>query len=82
MKKKWFAELIWQGFLGLIVTVESADLLYLYLAGGWTDPNRIILYTELTCLVILALVGILNLVRVFKVLKYLLAQQKIVEGKK
>jgi len=32
------------------VGILAGDLLYLYYGGGWTDPNRAILYSELAIL--------------------------------
>lgn len=38
--------------------VLPADILYLYIAGGWTEPNLIILWSELIALPLLSLLGI------------------------
>ena len=35
-----------------------ADLLYLYFAGAWSDPNKFILVTELVILPLIILFGI------------------------
>lgn len=39
------------------------DILYLYFAGGWREPNRFILVTELIMLPLISLFGIWRLVR-------------------
>ena len=39
----------------MLLIVLSADLLLLYFMGGWSDPNPIILWSELIALV--AIIG-------------------------
>lgn len=46
--KAW--ELAIQLFADLLLIVLSADLLYLYHMGAWSDPNRGILLTEFVLL--------------------------------
>jgi hypothetical protein len=42
------------------------DLLYLFYAGGWDDPNKMILYAELTLLYTLPLFAVW---RIYKYIK-------------
>lgn len=43
----------------LLLTALSADLLYLYYAGAWTDPIPLILVLEVALLWLLVVVGLL-----------------------
>jgi hypothetical protein len=58
---------------GVVVSALSADLLYLYFDGAWTDPNNLIRLSELSFLFIFALGGILymiwNYISMFKTSK-------------
>ena len=47
-----------QSFAGMILVVLAGDLLYLYFAGGWYDPNRVIEITEVTMLCLLIPLGL------------------------
>ncbi len=65
MYKKCF-KLGYNLFANGMLIVLSGDLLYLYIAGGWTEPNEIILISEL---VLLPLIGIMGLVRMVKIVR-------------
>ena len=45
----------------LFLTVCAGDLLYLYFAGRWYDPNSIIEITKILLLCILAILGIFGM---------------------
>lgn len=45
-----FRNLVLNLFEDMMLLVVSADLLYLYYAGAWTDLNRATLIAELVCL--------------------------------
>jgi len=47
-----------RAMIGFIITWLSIDILYLYYAGGWIEPIRIILISELVMLYALAGLGI------------------------
>ena len=55
-----------QLWLSTLLVVLSGDILYLYYAGGWTDPNQVILVTEITLLYVFIISGILNAIRIFR----------------
>lgn len=42
------------------------DLLYLYFANGWCEPNQLVLHTELALLFLLPAFGIFRLLRFIK----------------
>ena len=44
----------------------SLDLLYLYLAGGWSEPTTFILWVELAALVLMPPFGFWKLYRFLK----------------
>ena len=46
--------------------VLPLDILYLYFAGGWTEPNPVILYAELMILPLFTLFGIFRTIKFFK----------------
>jgi hypothetical protein len=48
--------------VSLFLSVLSGDLLYLYFAGGWYDPSKLIEYSEVVLLFILAVVGIIRFI--------------------
>ena len=48
------------------VTVLSLDLLYLYSAGGWQEPNTVIRRVELALLPTLAILGVIMTVAKLK----------------
>lgn len=52
-------------FFSMMVCVLSGDLLYLYYAGGWVEPNQIILISELISLYVLVVGGMANSIRLF-----------------
>lgn len=52
--------------LRLALLVLSADLIYLYWAGAWYDPNRVIEVSELVVLSVLCVAGL-----VWTILRYL-----------
>ena len=56
MKKifKWGGDLL----SDVLLVILSADILYLYFAGGWYEPNLIILTAELIALFTIAIWGI------------------------
>ena len=56
-----------QLFADLLLIVLSADLLYLYYAGGWTDPNRGILLAELVLLWLIIPFGIWKIQRTIRI---------------
>jgi len=41
-----------------VLVVLPIDLLYLYYAGGWIEPNQLILNAELTILYLIPLYGL------------------------
>jgi len=54
---------VWLGAsLRLMMTLLSANLLYLYFAGGWHDPCRFIEIVELVMLALMVVVGIVWLI--------------------
>ena len=42
----------------MVLAVLAGDLLYLYFAGGWYDPNRFIEIAEVTMLCLLIPLGL------------------------
>ena len=44
--------------ISMLLVVLAGDLLYLYYAGGWYDPSKIIELTEVTLLYAIAVLGI------------------------
>ena len=51
------------GFINSVfLLVCVGDLLYLYFAGGWHDPNALIEITEILLLGILGILGICGMV--------------------
>lgn len=46
-------------FATMLLSALAMDLLYLYYAGGWTDPNMLILVSEIVILYAIALFGLL-----------------------
>ncbi len=49
-------------FLLILMVVFASDILYLYFAGGWIEPNKSILYTELIILPLTIILGIVRIV--------------------
>lgn len=49
-------------FIGMsgraMLSALSLDLLYLYFSGGWCEPNRVVLYSELVLLSLFSIAGI------------------------
>ena len=56
-----------QLFADLLLIVLSADLLYLYHAGAWSDPNGGILLAELVLLSLIILFGIWRIQRTIRI---------------
>lgn len=48
---------------GLLMSALVLDILYLYFAGGWIEPNTVIRITELVLLVVIAIWGIARTVQ-------------------
>ena len=65
MKKVW--ELAIQLFADKLLIVLSADLLYLYHMGAWSDPNRGILLAELVALSLIIPFGIWKIQRTIRI---------------
>ena len=49
-------------FVTALVVILSADLLYLYYAGGWYDPIKVIEWAEVTLLYFFTMAGLLRFV--------------------
>ena len=49
--------------ISICLVVLSLDLIFLYQAGQWYDPNSFIETTELTALALLALLGMGNTIK-------------------
>ena len=56
--KKRIAEVALSLMPYIMIIVLAGDLLYLYYAGAWTDPNRFILIQEIIALYALILFGL------------------------
>lgn len=66
-------ERIIQLTISLFLAVLAGDILYLYGAGGWAEPNKLILLSEFTILLVFLIGGFGNALRS---LVYLLWRQK------
>jgi len=51
--------------VSIFLVVVSANLLYLYYAGYWYDPNQVIVAIELVFLWIFITLGLLNIIILF-----------------
>ena len=47
-----------RAFSGLLLTVLAGDLLYLYYAGGWQEPIKVIEIAELVLLYLMIPLGV------------------------
>ena len=61
-------ELIAQLSVSIFLAVLAGDLLLLYYKKGWTDPNKLILRSELGFLYAFVIGGLANVIRVIIVL--------------
>jgi len=59
MKREYLIETLTDGLLIWL----PGDILYLYFAGGWQEPNQFILYAELVALPLIVLFGVWRLGR-------------------
>lgn len=50
----------------VLLVVLAADLLYLYYAGGWYDPIRIIEITEVLLLYVIILVAMFRIISILR----------------
>ncbi len=48
--------------LGIMLTVTSVDLIYLYLARAWYDPSKLIETAELICISTFTVLGLVYVV--------------------
>ncbi len=62
IKKSIFIEVITDA----VIIWLPIDLLYLYFANGWREPNYLVLHTELALLFLLPAFGIFRLCRFIK----------------
>ena len=56
-------------FTDVVVIVFPIDILYLYFAGGWCEPNRFILAAELIMLFATPVFGIWRVIKYIRSLR-------------
>jgi len=63
---KQFLKLVIKVFLRLVPAILSADLLYLYYAGGWIEPIGYIKIAELVMLYAFIIIYLIITIRFFR----------------